>query len=128
MVEVTHLDTTEESAGAAPLLGVRTFLRQGFRVSLLYCASGLALELLQPRLAPGAYGRVAAFFYGLPGLVLQRTRLELALTHGVMQGAIPPWVAAAAFPAMGVLLILATALLAGLVARFTQLVLSLRQS
>jgi hypothetical protein len=124
---VTELDTTEETTAAPPQLTVRAFLRQGFRVSLLYCVAGLALEMLHSRISPSVYGHLAAFFYGLPGLVLQRTGLELALTQGVLQGRLPGWIAAAAFPAVGVLLILAASALAGLVARFIAMVLSLRQ-
>lgn len=91
-------------------LGV--FLGIGLRVAFLYCLIGVGNELLRQRLPPAVTQGISDAVYGLPTNLLGRLGLAEPITQAAMQGRLPTWLAAAAAPTLGVLLIVVTCLAA----------------
>ena len=104
----------------------RGIVHQGFHLAVLYCAVGLVLELLHRSLPPAVYERAAGAVYGLPIRLLSALGLQSELIAAVAQGRLPGWLASAAVPTVGVVVILLVALVVGSAFRFTATVLSFR--
>ena len=105
----------------------RGVVHQGFYLAILYCSVGLVLELLHRSLPGDVYERAAGAVYGLPIRLLGALGVQSELIAAVAQGRVPGWLASAAVPTVGVVVILLAALVVGSAFRFTATVLSLRQ-
>ena len=103
------------------------FLGIGLRAAFFYCLVGVGNELLRSRLPPALTQFVSDAVYGLPTNLLGRLGLAEPITLAALQGRIPPWLAAAAAPTLGVVLILLTCFAAWGIWALVALVASLKQ-
>jgi hypothetical protein len=117
----------EESLDRPRPGALKLFVGIGLRVAFLYCLVGVGNELLRHRLPHGLAQAISDTVYGLPTNLLGRLGLAEPITLAALQGRIPTWMAAAAAPTLGVVLILLTSLVAWAIWSLLALVASFRQ-